>query len=626
MEKDIVLNGIHIGEHSFVLDGIIDEIYERVIKPGHNFVTIRTNLRGPKNEVLGIPQEYFIKWAEYLAENKIYFAFLYTIQFPVAGRISQFDPETVKKMKQIAGEYFIGDILGEPGSSNACKLQGYFQACANRGADPNVQITDAPNMSEAHRNYVKRVSGFAKIDRDLEMPNILSVEATALNKYNMEGGVNIPMVEVFNGNPDELLPTGRGTARAFNAPMWGTYVACEWYGGMRHDDILKRKRLELGYKFAYLSGTNILCLESGDEAVTAYGHRYGIDSPICEDYRRVLNWMTDFIKKDRRPAGGPKVKLAFVYGQDDAWGGWGGSAVWNQFHREEWGHGEAEHSWRLLDELGTRRKWSDIANYGDHDFSCAPAYGLYDIIPIEAPVEVLSGYNYLIFLGWNTMTDETMDKLCEYVNRGGNLLMTAAHLNYNSQRKGNLLLPPADKMEKLFGCRFTGTTRRTNGGTKFKYDSLNKGIRYPGTLDFLCDPLYSAGYTEYAKVTLCGAEPVGFYGDSFGTKPTDLYTVIENKVGAGIATLVTSLNYPGHPALFPLYRCLAREMVSASARNCEIRVIGTDRLRWACYEGGKLYLLNTDYDLPAPVRILAGGRETRLTLEPLELKALEVTL
>jgi diadenosine tetraphosphatase ApaH/serine/threonine PP2A family protein phosphatase len=179
-------------------------------------------------------------------------------------------------MKEIAGEYFLGDLIGEPGSSNACKLQGYFKATATRKGDPNVQKTDAPDMTAAHQHYIEHVSRFIEIDKKLEMPNILSVEATALNKYNTEAGVNIPLLELFNGNPDELVPTVRGSAKACRAPFWGTYVAHEWYGGMRHDDALKRKLLELGYKFAYLSGSNVFCLESGDECITAYGHRYGV--------------------------------------------------------------------------------------------------------------------------------------------------------------------------------------------------------------------------------------------------------------------------------------------------------------------------------------------------------------
>lgn len=621
MDKNLILNGVHIGEHGFDVDNIIDELYERVVKPGYNFVTLRPlNARDEKGLPRDLDQEYYIKWARYLAENKVYFTFLYTIQVPPPGRICSMDAETIAKMKEIAGEYFLGECIGEPGSSNACKLQGYYQATANRGADPNMPPT-AFNMTEAHANYVAKVERFADTAREVGFPNVLSVEATMLNKYNTEAGVNLPMVEVFNSNPDEHLPTGRGAAKAIGAPMWGTYFAGEWYAGMRHSDPLKRKRVELGYKFAYLSGSSLFCLESGDEKINAYGEVHEADSEICADYRRMLDYIKELSETDNRPSGGPKIKLAFVHGKDDAWGGWGASAVWNQFYREEWGHSEAEHSWRLLDELGTRRKWSDIANYGDHDYSSAPGYGLYDIIPIEASVDVLSEYEYLIFLGWNTMTDENMDKLTEYVRRGGKLLMSAAHLNYNPQRKGNLMLPPEEKVKALFGARFTGESIKTNCGTKFKRSSINDEILLPGTYDFLCDPIYSAGYTEYLKVELCGASPSGFYGDSFGSKPTDIYTVIENRVGKGTVTLVTSVNYPGHPALFPLYRMLARETVSASARSCDIKVVGSERLRYAVYEGDKVYLLNTDYDMPITVRLIKGEREEVVTLDSLELKS-----
>ena len=33
-------------------------------------------------------------------------------------------------------------------------------------------------------------------------------------------------------------------------------------------------------------------------------------------------------------------------------------------------------------------------------------YGLADIVPAEAPADALSRYRSLLFLGWNTMTDE----------------------------------------------------------------------------------------------------------------------------------------------------------------------------------------------------------------------------
>ena len=617
MERDIILNGVHIGEHSFDPDHVIDEINERCVKPGYNMVTIRTR----RDQV---PQERFIEWAEYLTGHKIYFNFLYTVQHGPANADSQFTPETVAKMKEIAGEYFLGDMIGETGSSGACKAAGYFVSATGKREDSTGIRTDYADMKAAHDGYLETVRKYIDIDRRLGMPDILSVEATALNKYNWEAGVTLPMLELMCGNPDILVSNLRGTARAAHSRLWGTYVAHEWYGGMRHSDTLKRKRLDLAYKYAYMAGTNALCLESGDELITAYAQRHEVDSDICQDYRDVLTKTMNLINSDSRPKGGPKVKVAFVSGLHDAWGGWGGSSVWNQFHRSEWGHHEAEHSWRLLDEIGARRQWTDIANYGETDLSALPAYGMYDIVPIEADADVLSRYDYLIFLGWNSMTDEAMEKLTEYVKRGGHLLMTAAHLNYSAKREGERILPADEKLAALFGARPTGEIVHTNDGVKFSDCSLDERILYPGTSNRVCDPIYAGGYADYMRFVPEGGTEVAVITDSFGSAPSDLPAVIENKLGNGVATLVTSVNYPGHPALYPMYRAMVREFVTASARNCEIQILGSDRLRWSFYEGDKLYLLNTDYDLPITVKVIFKGHEQLISLDSLELKALQL--
>ncbi len=620
MERDFVLNGIHIGEHNFEPEKVIDEIYERCVKPGFNFVTIRPRYH---SRDIDVPQHYFIEWAKYLAEHKIYFIFLYTVQFTPEDRESLLDADTVTKMRDIAGEYFIGDMIGEVGSSRACKHAGYFRKSAGR-ADPTQQKLDYADMKEAHEGYVKGVSEYINVDKKLNVPEVVSVEATGLNKYNAEAGVTIPMLELMCGNPDILVSSLRGTARAIDSKMWGTYVAHEWYGGMRHADTLKRKRLELAYKYAYLAGTNVFCLESGDECLESYGDAYDKDSEICHDYQNVLKNTMELIRRDERPKGGPKAKVAFVSGLHDAWGGWGGSSVWNQFHRKEWGHSDAEYSWRLLDEIGAKRQWTDIANFGEHDFSAYPAYGMYDIVPIEADVEHLLRYDYLIFLGWNSMTDENMDKLTEYVNQGGNLLMSVAHLNYSTVRGGTLTLPSNEKLKKLFGCRYTGEVVNTNAGIKFKFTSVNEDVLYPGTKDLVADPIYSAGYVNWAKFELCGGVETAVISDSFANVDLKTPAVIEHKVGQGTATLVTSTNYPGNGALYPLYRAMMREFITASSRKCEIRVLGNDRLRWAVYDNHKVYLLNTDYDMPITVKVIYKDKEQTLTLDSLELKSLEM--
>ena len=100
--------------------------------------------------------------------------------------------------------------------------------------------------------------------------------------------------------------------------------------------------------------------------------------------------------------------------------------------------------------------------------------------------------------------------------------------------------------------------------------------------------------------------------------------MLENKIGEGVVTLVTSKNYPGNPAISPLYNAIVREMISSSARNCDVKVVASDKLRYTVYDGNKIYLLNTDYDLPITVKIIYKVREELVTLDSLELKAITI--
>lgn len=109
--------------------------------------------------------------------------------------------------------------------------------------------------------------------------------------------------------------------------------------------MLKRKRLELAYKYTYISGANIILMESGDEILDSYGQKYDASSELCQDYRRVLTETANYAKSDNRPVGGPLVNFAFVSGRYDGWSGFCGSSLWAQFGRSEWGHKDSEYSW-----------------------------------------------------------------------------------------------------------------------------------------------------------------------------------------------------------------------------------------------------------------------------------------
>lgn len=622
-ERDIIHCGVLIGEHGFDNEGFIPEIEARIASRGLNFAIINTTAVRDED----MPSaEMLVEWARYFREKGIYFTFVRMAQNAPVGRASRLDKEAVLAVREAAGEYFLGDMIAEPGHAYAAKEAGYFRPKKGRKTNPNyVPRTDCADMREARDFYLDTVRRFVQNNEATGMPASLSIEATALSKYNIMAGIDLHFLETPNGDPDIMMPSIRGAVRnLLDDDFWGVLIAHEWYGGMRHADMQKRSRLDLTAKMAYIHGARVITLESGDTVITAYDQQHEYDSEICGDYREMIKNISEYVAKDERPAGGPIADFGILSGNLDGWCGFCQSSLWNQFGREEFGHSDAEASWWLLGDLGRKRKWSDIGNYGECDLSAYPAYGTYDIVPIEAEVERLSNYKYLVLLGWNTMTDEIMDKLTEYVRRGGRLLLSGAHLNYSARRDGEFIPPSEEKLAALCGCRLTGGEHRTNYGTKFHAESLCGEHLYPSTKSFFCDPIFASGYTTYLETELVGAEARGYTSGAFVDDCAGVPTVIENRIGEGVVTLVTSKDYPGNNALYPLYNAIFREQVTASARECELRVVASDKLRYTVYPGVKIYLLNTDSDLPIVVKIKYKGKEQSLSLEPRELRALEL--
>ena len=620
-----ILFGAHIGEHGFEVDDMIREIRENCIARGMNFVTIRT----PKR--VAVEPSHFLEWARFLAENHVYFIFLYTIQFAPWGKDSQFTADLVKQMREIAGEYFLGDMLGELGSVFCCKMPGYF--VKGHAPMPPQGLSD---MQEAKDNYVKAVKGYLDIERSLGMDEVgvAVVEATTLSSYNLEAGTTLPIAELMGQDPELTVASVRGAAKAYRASRWGTYFAHEWYAGHHHDDALKRKRLALEYRYAYMNGSGILCHESGDDVLEAYGREYPRTSEISTECYRFINEFGNFMRRDKRPHGTPIVRVAFLQGNLDAWVGTGqssncaGSSVWSQFQGREWGYNTPEWGWKVLEEIGKKRRWWEFDSYACHgeDLSALPAYGSYDIVPVNAPLDVLCTYDVLLFAGWNSMTAEQLETLSAYVEQGGVLLAGAAHLNASTKRAGEYRAVCDGDVSRLFGCTLTGERFAFEGGVKFRAESAVAGMIYPSSLNSYCDPLFS-GYTEYAKVTLTTGNAVATLENSFHFFDQPGFpALIENKCGKGTAILMTTMDYPGSSAVYPLYRFLVKELLRVSVSHASVRVNGPDALRYTVYEDGTIYLLNTDFDTPITVRVMAKSGITVHEIEPLALLRVQVAL
>jgi hypothetical protein len=93
LDKEPILLGTKIGEHSFSPDQLILEIQERVIDRGCNYAYVRPAC------ITDDMGDYFVKWAKFLGENEIYFHFGYnTGQTAKNGKPSfAIDKETTEK-------------------------------------------------------------------------------------------------------------------------------------------------------------------------------------------------------------------------------------------------------------------------------------------------------------------------------------------------------------------------------------------------------------------------------------------------------------------------------------------------------------------------------------------------
>lgn len=621
IDSSVMLTGLSYGEHVMRADKVVEDLTETLKNCGNSFI-VRCQPDRPMDA------EMYSLIAKYAKDNSMPFAFLYAYQHPPKGKNSHLTAEIVKNVKEIAGDLFLGEMFGEIGSQLVAKDYGYFGS--QQKFERCHSLPSCEDMSDARRKLVGIIKEMTDYNKSLGLDRSMVVEATSLFAYDMEGGITIPVLEVLPGDPEKLIPFTRGAAISYKRPMWGCFVAHEWYGGYRHFDELKKKRLELTYKHLFMQGSNIAFLESGNTEILSYDVSLGYDSDICRGYRRVIEDFHDFTKKNPRPKCGPYTTVAFVFGEDDAYTDFMGGVVYEQFGKDEWGKHDAERSWRILSEVYRSRDWHDplaFASDDGLDLNHAPAYGCYDVISASAPLDVMSNYSYLIFVGHNTMNEELYDKLVGYVKGGGVLLMSAAHLSTNPKRLGENVYVKDGDISELFGCRITGSVKRIHG-TKFEPDSAVPGLKYPGTPNKVCDPIFTEGLASYATVEITTATQKAELYAAFNAKGTGIPVILENKIGNGCAIFMTHESYPGNPAVYPIYRNVVKGLLAASHANADVKVIGSDKVRFSLFydEDGHevLYLLNTAYDVDSSVKVIRNGNTTDVRLAPMELRSLEL--
>ena len=529
----------------------------------------------------------------------------------------------MEKIAEIAGEYFLGDEIGEFGGFYATRAKGYLtkEPCEN-------PVQGIKTCDEAVAVYKRQIGKLIKRMRDNGAKHVDAVQAVTLTPYDYEAGIDTVIVEVAPRNMEQIINFGRGAARAYKKDVIGAWLAHEWYGGYHQFDPLKAKRFTSEYYSLYLAGYDMVCLESGFRKITSHVDAVlPEDHPLPKSYLKETEDFARFCNSDVRPGkNGPITKVAFVQGNLDGFGWGNSSSVWGQYYDEKWGFNSPEYSYRILNEVYRSEEWHEERNFGDYDYSHAPAYGQYDVIPATCPLDVMKQYEWVIFCGWNTMTKEIYETLREYVKAGGNLLITAAHMRDSVDRAEKGKFTDVN-WEELLGVKLSEEIFRSNDGYKFAKYSTVDGVMYPGTKRFLCDPAWSAGYTNYVKIEPTSATTVCYISDSFfPNAESQIPFITENKYGEGNVIFMANSEYPGDSAIFPIYKVMVKAALAASHRNSDLKVIGSDKIRFAMYEGEdsyKLYIFNSDFNSKNFAKVIFRGDEREVLIDSVGLEVIE---
>jgi len=524
-----------------------------------------------------------------------------------------------KKIIAGAGKYFDGTLF-------MCEYGGltlYWPQSTVINSPNTIPPTECAAVAKDF--LVKKLEQLIKSATDsiVQRP-LICIEASAIAKYLYAAGIDRVDIEVTYSYFTELFYSAvKGATIAFNKKSFGADMAMVWYGGNEHDT-LWRHRWKTSLYHAFIRGADPIYAEHGIMDYKALGKNFSTDSVQVKMFRKELSDFAQFCNIHPRPSGFPLSRIAVLYGNLDSFacGPFGQPFIWGQRGRIR--AGTAEDSWELFNSFYQNISWEFPYQYGSQDTSGNPPLGQVDIIPSESSVSLMKKYDCLIFLGWNTMTQKIYNNLKEYVEQGGHILATLAHLDTRTKRSAPVSLIYGGNLQDLFGVKITLEGKTYEGGIKFKQQPAGGNYHFPLWSE-KCDPKYYERCFPIGNMKLVKAEVIAYYSDSFIDRwenMTNVPALIANRVGKGIAFLVNSIEFPGYQDLRRFYKDLL--YFFAAAWQKDIIIEASDRVRFAVYNEGDMhiiYLLNTAPNCIHRVIISRGlNNKIPLDMSPGELR------
>jgi hypothetical protein len=514
-----------------------------------------------------------------------------------------------------AGEYYLGRLTTCEAGGMLYWMREYLIGRKENAYDtlPAVETVD-----EAKKVFLETIRKSYEFERnELGGGKLIAIEASALTRYILEAGTDDIILEMVPGKSMFSFAALRGACRAYNKESYQSHIAMGWYGGICLDTAWQ-KRWKMSLYASFMAGCDGIYPETGHLTYEHMGRNLGFESSEMTESRRTLREFNQFSQIHSRPKDGPKVNLGFVFGNLDAYHGprVQNKAVWGQAGAK-WEFGPAEWGWECVDVVDRKPGWDDETVVGDMDFSGHPPYGQYDLVPIETSQENLNKYSCLVFVGWNTMTDEIYAKLKAYVEQGGRLFMGVPHLSTEVDRAKGFKLYKDGDWRDLLGVVVKGKGLSHIVGIKTFEESAIPGYRMPLWITNT-DPFFT-GHLDMSQTEIHGARIISGVSTDFWDTRESLSRVpalTEFSLGKGFAYLINSWAFPGDRNWQPFFKDLLN--VIAEGEQGDVRLIGSDNVQYAVYEGKVpgdqagtrvIYLLNQEYDVPQTVFLWIDGKK-----------------
>lgn len=276
---------------------------------------------------------------------------------------------------------------------------------------------------------------------------------SSMFRYFYQAGYDWLGAEQMYGPEEIILSSLRGASRAYSKHDYGTLHAMQWGSGP-FTDPKHSLRLYMSLAVAYMHGSSHMNTEEAlwlDEYVNDRYSKSGKEHLYAQ--HRVL----DFIETHTR-RGELKSNIAVIQGRNDAWKSFGRSSLWSQ-KGDKWAFNKATESFDLLKVF-----YPDniVDGCGPDGWFTSTPYGTVDILPVEAPLDVMNKYKAMVFLGWNSFDESDFFRIRNYVFEGGTLVLTAAHLNAELQPDQPVKFPANDAViREMLGDSYKSLSAKT---------------------------------------------------------------------------------------------------------------------------------------------------------------------